>query len=112
VIIGLARYLYHRNIFFASITKVQAVASAGDTVYIMGGFNIAKSDNVYIYVNDITMSRITYEAYSMSDMLTFDFSGLMDFIFRKTKNKIVFCIFRINAVRRLIFLINLLIFFL
>ncbi|MDR3596080.1 MAG: hypothetical protein P4L60_15075 [Clostridium sp.] len=46
----------------------------------MGGtykkFNIAKSDNVYNYVIDITKSGITYEAYSMSDMPTFDFSNI------------------------------------
>ncbi|WP_238915739.1 pectate lyase [Clostridium sp. YIM B02555] len=65
---------------FASIAKAQAVASSGDTVYIMGGiykkFNIAKSDNVYNYVIDITKSGITYKAYSMSDMPTFDFSNI------------------------------------
>ncbi|MBD7911523.1 right-handed parallel beta-helix repeat-containing protein [Clostridium cibarium] len=63
---------------FASISKAQAVASYGDTVFIMGGtyknFNIASSDNTYNYVNNITKSGITYRAFSSSDIPVFDFS--------------------------------------
>ena len=65
---------------FASITKAQSEASAGDIVYIMGGtyknFKIANSDKAYNYVHDITKSGITYQAYSTSDMPTFDFSNI------------------------------------
>jgi hypothetical protein len=64
---------------FASITKAQAVASSGDTVYLRGGtyknFTIAKSDGVYNYVHEITKSGITYTAYS-SEIPVFDFSNV------------------------------------
>lgn len=49
---------------FGSITKAQSAASSGDTVYLRGGtyknFKIAKSDNNYNYIHDLTKSGITY----------------------------------------------------
>ena len=65
---------------FASITKAQASASSGDTVYLRGGtyknFTIANSDINYNYVHDITKSGITYRAYSSKEIPVFDFSNI------------------------------------
>lgn len=64
---------------FASIAKAQEAASPGDTVYIRGGtyqnFTIANTDSNYHYVNEITKSNITYEAYP-NEKPVFDFSGI------------------------------------
>lgn len=64
---------------FKSLTKAQAAAKSGDTVYVMGGiyknFSIASSDSNYNYIHDITKSNITYRAYSSKDVPVFDFSG-------------------------------------
>jgi len=64
---------------FASITKAQAAASSGDTVYLRGGtyknFTIANSDSIYNYIHEITKSGITYTAYS-SEIPVFDFSNI------------------------------------
>lgn len=65
---------------FASITKAQSAASAGDTVYILGGtyknFTIANSDSNYNYVHEITKSGIVYRGYSYDDTPIFDFSNI------------------------------------
>lgn len=65
---------------FASFAKAQDVAESGDTVYLRGGtyknFNIADSDNLYNYVNEITKSGITYKAYSSQEVPVLDFSNI------------------------------------
>jgi hypothetical protein len=65
---------------FASVAKAQEAASTGDTVYIRGGtyknFTIADSDTNYNYVNEITKSGITYEAYSSKEVPVFDFANI------------------------------------
>jgi hypothetical protein len=65
---------------FASFTKAQDAAEAGDTVYILGGtyknFAIADSDDIYNYVNEFTKSGITYKAYSSQEVPVFDFSDM------------------------------------
>lgn len=65
---------------YKSITKAQATATYGDTVYMLGGtysdFTIASSDSNYNYVHDITKSGITYRAYSSKNPPVFDFSNI------------------------------------
>ncbi|MCW3790305.1 DUF1565 domain-containing protein [Paenibacillus sp. LS1] len=68
-----------KNAPFKSITRAQSAASSGDTVYIRGGvyddFEIARIDNTYNYVHDITKSGITYEAYP-GERPVFDFKNV------------------------------------
>lgn len=65
---------------FQSLMKAQSAASSGDTVYIRGGiydqFKISKIDSNYNYVNDMTKSRITYEAYPGDKRPVFDFKNV------------------------------------
>jgi|GEM_PF-1394821 Chitinase A, N-terminal domain. len=62
-----------------SLMKAQSKASSGDIVYIRGGvyddFQIASTDSNYNYVNDITKSGITYEAYP-GERPIFDFKNV------------------------------------
>ncbi|WP_420832358.1 right-handed parallel beta-helix repeat-containing protein [Paenibacillus humicola] len=62
---------------FKSLMKAQSEASSGDIVYIRGGvyddFTIAKTDDIYHYVNNFTKSGITYEAYPGDPRPVFDF---------------------------------------
>lgn len=69
---------------FKTLLRAQAAASAGDVVYIRGGvyndFTIPETDNpfenVYHYVNPISKSGITYEAYPGDARPVFDFSAV------------------------------------
>ncbi|WP_205865020.1 DUF1565 domain-containing protein [Planctomonas sp. JC2975] len=69
---------------FKTLLKAQDAASAGDIVYIRGGlyndFVVPETDNpfedVYHYVNPISKSGITYEAYPGDPRPVFDFSNV------------------------------------
>jgi hypothetical protein len=65
---------------FASITRAQTAASAGDTVYIRGGtytsFSVASSDTSYDYYHYINKSGISYLAYPGDPRPVFDFSNV------------------------------------
>jgi hypothetical protein len=69
---------------FKTLLRAQAAASAGDVVYIRGGvyndFTVPETDNpfedVYHYVNPISKSGITYEAYPGDPRPVFDFSNV------------------------------------
>ncbi|HET9127151.1 MAG TPA: hypothetical protein VFN73_03655 [Propionibacteriaceae bacterium] len=69
---------------FKTLLRAQAAASAGDVVYIRGGvyndFTVPTTglqfENVYSYVNPITKSGITYEAYPGDPRPVFDFSNV------------------------------------
>ncbi|HWS87543.1 MAG TPA: fibronectin type III domain-containing protein [Pyrinomonadaceae bacterium] len=65
---------------FASITRAQAAASAGDTVYIRGGtytsFSVAFSDSSYDYYHYINKSGISYLAYPGDPRPVLDFSNV------------------------------------
>ncbi len=66
---------------YETITKAQAVASSGDTVYLRGGtYYLDTGDITYSYsawdsVNHITKDGISYVAYS-NEVPVFDFSGV------------------------------------
>ncbi|HEX2856597.1 MAG TPA: hypothetical protein VHO26_03825 [Propionibacteriaceae bacterium] len=69
---------------FKTLLRAQAAASAGDVVYIRGGvyndFTVPTTglqfEDVYSYVNPITKSGITYEAYPGDPRPVFDFSNV------------------------------------
>jgi hypothetical protein len=69
---------------FKTLLRAQDAASAGDVVYIRGGvynsFTVPTTglefENVYSYVNPITKSGITYEAYPTDPRPVFDFSSV------------------------------------
>lgn len=69
---------------FKTLLRAQDAASAGDVVYIRGGvynsFTVPTTglqfENVYSYVNPITKSGITYEAYPGDSRPVFDFSSI------------------------------------
>ena len=69
---------------FKTLLRAQAAASSGDLVYIRGGrytdFTVPETDNpfedVYHYVNPISKSGITYEAYPGDPRPVFDFSNV------------------------------------
>lgn len=69
---------------FKTILRAQDAAKAGDVVYIRGGlynsFTVPTTglpfEDVYSYVNPITKSGITYEAYPGDARPVFDFSGV------------------------------------
>ncbi len=65
---------------FASITRAQQAANAGDNVYLRGGtytnFTVAATDATYQYVLDITKSNINYLAYPGDSRPVLDFSSI------------------------------------
>jgi hypothetical protein len=64
---------------FATITRAQSAASAGDTVYLRGGnytltnAQISQTDRTYAYVNYLSKAGIKYLAYA-GETPVFDFS--------------------------------------
>ena len=66
---------------FATITRAQAAAASGDTVYLRGGTyflnnsNLTATNNPWAIVNNITKSGISYMAYP-GELPVFDFSGV------------------------------------